>query len=198
MRKILQLGDPKLKNKNTVVKDSRSLTFKRLLKDLKDTMYKTGLIGIAAPQIGRNVQVFLTHPRPTQYRKKGVIDELRTYINPRITYFSKEKSVIYEGCGCVGTTADVSIFGPVERPKEVEVEATDEKGKRFSLRCDGVLARVIQHEMDHLNGIEFIEKVSDYRKLLSREFYIKKIKNTKATKKILKITLKQLSVLASP
>lgn len=153
-----------------------------------DTMYKEELIGIAAPQIGQNFMLFVTHPRKTKARK-AVIDKLRIYINPKLIFASKEQNLIYEGCG------SVSDFGPVLRPKEVEVEAIDEKGQKFSLKTDGILARVIQHEMDHLNGIEFIQKVSDYSKILVKEHYVKQIRNSPLQKKnsiIKKIEFKNL------
>ena len=130
-------------------------------------MAKVDLIGIAAPQIGENYQVFLTHPRKTNARKLEKDDVLRVYINPKITFKSKETNLIYEGCGCVPHS---SIFGPVIRPREIEVEAYDANGQKFRLRCDGILARVIQHEYDHLQGIEFLEKISENRKIISWDF----------------------------
>ncbi|MBI1862615.1 peptide deformylase, partial [Candidatus Microgenomates bacterium] len=73
--------------------------------------------------------------------------------------------------------------------------ALGEKGQTFSVRCDGILARVIQHEMDHLNGIEFIQKVEDYSKIIVGEYYRKKIKSSKEQLKLSKITvLKYLKV----
>jgi len=80
------------------------------------------------------------------------------------------------------------LFGPVLRPEEIEVQAFDENGNKFTLRCDGVLARVIQHELDHLMGIEFIQKVNDYSKILSYDFYCKNIRNSKEQKKSSKVT----------
>jgi len=149
------------------------------------TMKKVGLIGIAASQIGENFMMFTTLLRHTQARKIDSGDKLRIYINPKITYFSKKKNVIYEGCGSVG-----DIFGPVYRPEEVEVVATDEKGQKFSLRANGILARVIQHEMDHLNGIEYLERVTDNRKFASKEHYRKNIRNSKLQLKNSKVTKK--------
>ncbi len=191
VKKILQIGDPKLKTENSVITDFSSRRLKRLIKDLTDTMYKTGLIGIAAPQIGRNENIYITHPRKTQYRKNGNLDELRIFINPEITRRSRKTSVIYEGCGCVGTSKEISVFGPVKRSSEIEVKAHDETGKRFRLRCDGILARVIQHEQDHLEGVEFLERVTDNKHFLSREFYIKKVKNSENMKALLTITKKE-------
>jgi peptide deformylase len=191
IRKIIQIGHPSLKAKNDAIGDFKSMKLKKLIKDLKDTMNKNDLIGIAAPQIAENYTVFVTHPRNTKSRNLGKADKFRVFINPKIINFSKEESVIYEGCGCVP-----NIFGPVRRPKEIKIEAFDQKQNKFSLRCDGILARVIQHEYDHLSGIEFIEKICDYKKIMTKEFYIKNIKNSKeqlSASKITKVEFKKVN-----
>ncbi len=179
VRSTIQAGHPSLKKKNKKIIDLRSQALIKLQKDLVDTMNKTELIGIAAPQIAENYMVFATHARNTKSRNIGKEDKLRFYINPRITYESKAKSLIYEGCGSV---VEGDLFGPVIRSKEIEVEALDENGEKFKLRCDGILARVIQHEYDHLMGVEFIEKVSDYKKVIVGEHYRETVKNSKQQK----------------
>lgn len=192
IRKVIQAGHPLLKAKNKTITSFTSPKLKKLIKDLKDTMYKTDLIGIAAPQIAENFTAFVTHARTTKARELGKDDKFRAYLNPRITHFSKEKSMIYEGCGSV---VDGALFGPVRRPKELTVEAVDEKGRQFTLTCDGILARVIQHELDHLNGVEFIQKVNDYRQIIVEEYYRKNIRNSKKQKdasKIIKIEYRKL------
>lgn len=187
-RKMAEAGHPLLKADNKLVKSFKSPTIKKLIKDLTSTMHKVGLIGIAAPQIAENYMIFITHPRNTKSRKLTREDELRIYINPKLTFKSKEESMIYEGCGSLG-----DIFGPVLRPKEIEVTAFDENGKKFRLRCNGILARVIQHEYDHLMGVEFVEKVTDYKKVVVQKYYRKNIRlskeqleNSKTTKIVFK------------
>lgn len=192
IRKIVEIGHRVLKLENQLIVDFDSSLLRKLIKDLANTMKDADLIGIAAPQIGENYQVFLTQPRKTKARSAGKNDILRVYINPQITFMSKETNFIYEGCGCV---PNLSIFGPVIRPKEIEVEAYDIQGKKFRLRCDGLLARVILHEYDHLQGIEFLEKVTDNRKMLSWDHYRKNIRNSKEQKEaslITKIEYKKL------
>lgn len=171
VRDTIQVGDPRLKAPNKSVTNVRDSKVKRVVQDLIDTMVKNDLIGMAAPQIGENYKIFITHPRKTEARPKDITDVLRVYINPKIVYESSEETIIYEGCGSV-----VGIFGPVKRSKVVSVEATDLRGKKFQLKADGLLARVIHHEMDHLKGIEFIQKVYDYALLKNKEFYLKDIK----------------------
>lgn len=187
VRKTIQIGDPVLKAKNKIVKNFSNAKVKRVIKDLIDTMIARQLIGIAAPQIGENYQIFVTQPRKTKARALPFKDKIRIYINPKITYSSKEKVVIWEGCGCVGVKD--MFFGPVKRPKVVVVEAFDENSKKFQLKCDGILGRVIQHEMDHLNGIEFIEKVDDYKKLMHEMHYTKTIRNSKKQNRLARVTL---------
>ncbi len=190
VRKVIKAGDPRLKADNKLINKLDTPEVKKLIKDLISTMYKVDLIGIAAPQIGENFMIFVTHPRSTKARKLGKTDKLRIFINPKIILKSKDQNLIYEGCG------SVSDFGPVLRPREIEVEAMDENGKKFRLRSDGILARVIQHEYDHLNGIEFIQKVSDYSKIIVQEHYRKQIRNSPLQRKnslIAKIEFRDLS-----
>lgn len=175
-KNIIQVDNPLLKKKNKIIKDCSSLKIKNLIKDLKSLMHKGKLVGISAPQIGQNYMVFITHIRNTKSRKIDKEDKLRVYVNPKITYFSKTQTTIYEGCGSV---VSGDLFGPVLRSKEIEIKAFDENGKQFSLKCDGILARVIQHECDHLAGIEFIQRVSSRNDLVSGQFYRKFIKNSK-------------------
>lgn len=175
---VIQAGHPSLKKPNREITSVNLPKIKKLRKDLISTMNKTGLIGIAAPQIAQNYMIFVTHPRKTKSRNLGRTDILRTYINPKITFMSKAENIIYEGCGSL----DGNLFGPVSRPEEIEIEALDENGQKFKLRCDGILARVIQHEYDHLMGIEFMEKVNDYKKIIVGDYYRKTIRNSRLQK----------------
>ena len=184
VRKVIQIGHPSLHTKNKTI-NFNSSKLKKLIKDLKDTMYKTNLVGIAAPQINENYMVFLTHPRSTKTRKLLKEDICRIYINPKIVSSSKQQINMYEGCGSV---ANGALFGSVLRSKEIKIEAYDEMGKKFSLLTDGILARIILHELDHLTEVEFIQKVNDYSKILSKDFYIKDVRNSKEQKEVSKIT----------
>lgn len=193
IRDTLQLGDPRLKNKNAFVKDFSSSSIKQIISDLVDTMRSQELVGMAAPQIGENIRIFVTEPRETKTRSADQSDELRVFINPVITLFSEEKSLIYEGCGSV---VHGELFGPVIRPKEIVIEAYDAEGEKFRFICDGILARVIQHEYDHLSGIEFTEKISDYKKIVSLEWYIQTIRNSKKQVEESRISKKECITIA--
>lgn len=184
VRKILLIGDPRLKAESQIIKNFKDPKIKKVIQDLKDTMIKKDLIGMAAPQIGYNYKIFITQPRKTKARKLFKGDKLRVYINPKLVKLSKVENVIYEGCGCVP-----NLFGPVKRPQGITIEAFDIKGDKFQIRCDGILARVIQHENDHMVGIEFTDKIMDYKKLMWRDTYYKNIRNSDAQLQASKITI---------
>jgi len=100
--------------------------------------------------------------------------------------------VIFEGCGSV---LNGQLFGPVKRPQEITIQAYDQKGKKFQLRCDGILARVIQHEYDHLSGVEFLEKVSDYKQMMTVDYYRKNIRESKGQVEASKISVVEFNYL---
>lgn len=139
-------------------------------------------------QVGENLQLYITEPRETKTRSKDQADILRVYVNPKIVAASDEKTVIYEGCGSV---ASAMLFGPVERPRQITVEAFDEFGKKFRFTADGILGRVIQHEHDHLSGIEFTEKIADYTQLMHVDFYREKVLPDPEHVKACQITAKE-------
>ncbi len=167
--KTVQAGNPIIHTRSIDVTDFSSEETKRVITDLIDTMRAEDLVGMAAPQIGENVRIFVTEVRETVYRKEGV-DKLRIFINPKVVNVSEKLVSGYEGCGSV---ASAQFFGPVERPEEITVEAVDENGATFKHTADSLLARVIQHEIDHLDGILFHEKISDMKKVMSKEEYVK-------------------------
>ena len=142
---------------------------KQVIQDLVDTMRHADLVGMAAPQIGSNKRIFVTEIRKTKFRTEDT-DELRIFVNPQIVKTSEQESEMYEGCGSV---ASAQFFGPVTRPSEVVVRAQNANGETFTVTASGLLARVIQHEIDHLDGILFPEKISDLKRIMSRNEYLK-------------------------
>ncbi len=166
---IIQIGNPILNRKSDLVIDFKSKTTKKVITNLIDSVRYHGLIGMAASQIGEKLRIFVTEVRNTKYRNLET-DKLRVYINPKIIWSSKKEVVIYEGCGSV---AYAKLFAPVKRPEKIIIQALDETGTEFEFKAEGMLSRVIQHEYDHLDGIEFTEKITDMRKIMSSEEYRK-------------------------
>lgn len=107
------------------------------------TMKKTNGVGLAAAQVGVSYRIFTV----------DVENKVMVFINPEVKDFSDDKVPFEEGCLSVQ-----KIWGPVIRPKKLTVKALNENGEPIKIRAKGLLARVIQHEMDHLNGTLFIDK----------------------------------------
>ncbi|MFA6253945.1 MAG: peptide deformylase [Candidatus Paceibacterota bacterium] len=171
IKNIIQIGNPILSKKSKPVANIKNKETQRVIKNLTDSVRYHNLIGMAGSQIGEKLAIFVIEVRSTKYRKLEK-DKLRIYINPKITWSSKKQVIIYEGCGSV---ANANFFAPVRRPEKIVVEALNEDGEKFKLETGGILARVIQHEYDHLKGIEFIEKITDIKKAMSAEEYKKKM-----------------------
>ena len=128
-----------------------------------------GLVGMAAPQIGINLRMFVTEVRKTRTRDPRQADHVRVFINPRIARFSKQKAFGYEGCGSV---VGGGLFGEVKRSSQVSVIAYSLKGERFALEASDLLARIIQHETDHLDGRVFLDRMPNPKSFMSRGEYL--------------------------
>lgn len=117
-----------------------------LTEEMIETMQNAHGIGLAGPQIGRMDRLFVVRVPE---------DEPRTFINPRITAVSPDEGKYEEGCLSIpGVYADIS------RPLAITVEAWDARGRQFTIDAEGLLARVILHEYDHLNGVLFLDHLS--------------------------------------
>lgn len=139
-----------------------------------------GLVGMAAPQIGSDLRIFISEVRLTQFRRdRKKLDPLKVFINPKITSLSRKHVSDIEGCGSV---ANANLFAQVKRPETITVVAMDAQGKEFELKAKGLLARIIQHEMDHINGIVFTDK-ADPKTYMSGEEYLKVVKKRLKKKK---------------
>ncbi len=151
VKKILKYGDERLRCKTKEV-SKISKKIKTLIEDMLDTMYANNGVGLAAPQVGEPLKIFVIDV--------SLPKELfcpRVFVNPKI--ISKERPVICSE-GCLSFPA---VFTDVVRYKDVKVKALDIHGKSFVLEAkDGeLLARAIQHEYDHLDGILFVDRVTN-------------------------------------
>ena len=193
--RTLQNDEPALHQQCTTVnlEDFNKPEIQKVITDLTDSMRAVGLIAMAAPQIGYHVQIFITEIRATESRPGTELDELRVYINPEIVNYSEEKVELYEGCGSVQTPAR---FGAVIRPKEITIKAYDQNGRQFSLTCNGLLARAIQHEYDHLQGKEFTNSMQPESELVTPEVFKEKILTKPEHQAATKTTLKEIRFLS--
>jgi len=171
-QETVQIGDPVLRETAQNAENIDSVA--SIITDLTDTMQSEKLVGIAAPQIGVSARLFVSEIREGNMRNAPV-EPLCVYINPEIVHVSHETELDYEGCGSI---AHGDIFGLVERSIEITVKYKDGVGVSREKTASGLLARIIQHEMDHLDGILFTD-LCDPKTLVSREYYIKHVLGTK-------------------
>ena len=143
---------------------------RRLMDDMLDTMYAAPGIGLAAIQIGVAKRIIVMDISRDEIKKEPMY-----FINPIIKNRNNEKAKYEEGCLSVPDQ-----FAEIERPNTCEIEYLDYNGKKKLLKADGLLATCIQHEMDHLEGILFI----DYLSKLKKSIIIKKLSKIKVSRKI--------------
>ena len=151
---IVQEGDPALRKKAEPVRDPKAPETQKLVADMILTMKAANGIGLAAPQVGRSLRLFTVN----------VEDKIYIFINPEVKDFGSDKILFEEGCLSVQKT-----WGPVLRPKKLTIKAFNENGQPVKIRAKGLLARVIQHEMDHLNGVLFIDRAEKLYKIEKKQ-----------------------------
>ena len=168
IKPTIQIGNPILraKSKNVNLEDIPSKKIQSVILDLIDSMRNASLVGMAAPQIGINLNVFVSEIRNTKFRKQLITDPVRIFINPKLTYRSQRERDMNEGCGSVDHG---NLFGPVKRNTMVTITAHNEHGEKFTLSAKGLLAQIMQHEYDHLQGTLCIDKFSNTRKIFHKE-----------------------------
>lgn len=156
--KIREIGDPILSKKSSEI-DIKNINNEiiDIIEDLKTTLeYGTGL-GIAAPQIGINKRIIVIGAKKENIKYNDTEEiPITAMINPIWKKLSDETDIQFEGCMSIPI-----IRGKVERYKRIALTYYDEKGNRIIKEASGFLARLIQHECDHLDGVNFIEKVVD-------------------------------------
>jgi len=163
---ILQKDQPVLrqKAKPVVIKDVSSPEIRKILSKMKDALHgEDDGVAIAAPQIGESLRIFIVKGEalamagtPTEGKElKDLV-----FINPEITKISKKKRTMEEGCLSVRY-----LYGKVERSEKITIRAFDEFGVKVERGASGLLAQIFQHEIDHLDGILFIDKAEDLQDL---------------------------------
>ena len=157
---ILVYPAPELKRKSLPVEETGE-ALGRFLDDMTETLRDADGVGLAAPQVGRNIRVLVVDvPLPES-------DERKSYelVNPEIVS-SRGFQTGEEGCLSVP-----GFFADIRRKNHVRVSALDREGKRFTIDAEGMLSRVLQHEIDHLDGILFFERL----RRLKRDLLVKRI-----------------------
>ena len=157
VKRIRLLGDPVLRTKCRVVRNCSSASTRKIVRDLRDTLadfrsrHRFGR-GIAAPQIGAKVRIIYIQ-----------LDKLGPLINPRITKRSERKSALWDDC-----FSFPDILVRVKRNRRIEVSYQDGAGARKKLRATGGLSELLQHEIDHLNGVLAIDRAISTKHVILR------------------------------
>lgn len=148
---IVQYPDPRLACKaNEVTKFDEEL--RQLAIDMAQTMYDAPGIGLAAVQVGHNIRMVVIDISDQK-------NDLKVLVNPVVEKLTEEEHVCEEGCLSLP-----NLYDKVSRPAKVRVKAFDVHGNPISMDCEGLLAVCVQHEVDHLNGIVFIDHLSRLKK----------------------------------
>ena len=163
-RKVIIEPDPILRKKSDSLYQVNN-DIRKLLDDMLKTMYAAPGIGLAAVQIGILKRIIVIDISKKEEKKNPIF-----LINPEIIFQSKETSTYEEGCLSLP-----GHFAEIERPAKCKIEYIDYNGKKAELEAEGLLSTCIQHEIDHLNGILFI----DYLSKLKKDMIIKKLKKQK-------------------
>ena len=154
MYKIVYYGDKRLKAPNARVAEVDG-EIKKIVKNMVKTMFHYNGIGLAAPQVGINKKIVVID---FSFGKNK--DEVMALINPEIIYYGPEKDVMEEGC-----LSFPNLFIDVERSKKVKVRATTLDGNAIEFEGIDFFARVLQHEIDHINSILMVDRISPLKKM---------------------------------
>lgn len=158
IRKLRYMGDPVLREKAAPVAEVTE-EIRTLIADMFDTMYAEEGVGLAAPQVGVGHRVIVVDPRDEDVQPFALI-------NPEIVHLGDELVRDEEGCLSIPGLKEI-----VERPATVRVEAVTGEGEPVVIDAEGLLARILQHEVDHLDGILFLDRVSALkRKMLLKRW----------------------------
>jgi peptide deformylase len=161
-RTVIFLNDDRLRQKAKKI-NQFTPGLKQLAADMLETMRHHQGVGLAAPQIGVMQRLFVAEiPPPTDNQIEPHPQSGTTYVlvNPKVVKTADTMVEGEEGCLSIPTW-----YGLVDRPEWVEVRAQDLNGKWIKIKTDGLLARIFQHELDHLDGVLFIDRIKDRQKL---------------------------------
>ena len=173
VREIIKLPDKRLRLVSEPVKRIDA-GLRKLVEEMFETLYAAPGIGLAGIQVGVAKRVIIM-----DLSKKDDTRKPEVFINPEVTWASEEKSTYGEGCLSIP-----EYYEEVERPAVVKVKYLDFEGKAREVEASGLLATCLQHEIDHLNGILFIDHISKLKRDRITKKFAKAAKTAKSTKKV--------------
>ena len=167
---ISELGDPILRRQAQPIENVHDERIQKLIDRLIFTAGKANGVGIAAPQVAESYRLFIVASRPTIRYPNAPVMEPTAMLNPQIIAHSAEIVKDWEGCLSVP-----GIRGLVPRYQAIEIEYTSRDGKLCRQELTDFVARIFQHEFDHLNGIVFVDRVESTQEIITEEEYQKLI-----------------------
>jgi peptide deformylase len=168
--KVIELGNPVLRQQAQLVVDVKSDRIQKLVDDLILTVQNANGVGIAAPQVAASDRLFIVASRPNPRYPTAPEMEPTAMINPRILSHSSETEKGWEGCLSIP-----GIRGQVPRHQAIEVEYRGRDGKTYRQELTDFVARIFQHELDHLDGIVFLDRVESTQDLMTEQEYQQRI-----------------------
>ncbi|MEI6478804.1 MAG: peptide deformylase [bacterium] len=163
--KILEIGDKRLWKDSKKIKDPRSKKILDLAKGLVNICKRSTGVGISAPQVGENIDMFVILSRPSKKYKKVPNFGPEVVINPKILSKSEKQVKAFEGCLSIP-----GIRAKVLRHKNIEVSYTNIKGEMIKRKFSDFVARIFQHEFDHLRGILILDRADPKEFFSEKEF----------------------------
>ncbi|OKH25807.1 peptide deformylase [Chroogloeocystis siderophila] len=170
IREVVQLGHPLLRTKAQDVENIEEQRIQTLVDDLIATVGQAQGVGIAAPQVAESFRLFIVASRPNPRYPYAPTMEPTAMINPKILAHSTEVVKGWEGCLSIP-----GIRGSVPRYQSIEVEYSDRNGKKQKQELTDFVARIFQHELDHLDGIVFLDRMESTLDLVTEQEYQKRI-----------------------
>lgn len=169
-RTIAQLGAEVLRRRAEPVADVAAPDIQSLIAALRATLAATEGVGLAAPQIGASQRVIMVASRPTQRYPKAPFMEATVMVNPAFEPCSENREKDWEGCLSIP-----AIRALVPRYRDIAISYTDPFGQTASLRLEGFVARVFQHEYDHLEGLIYLDRIESTRDIVTESEYFRLI-----------------------
>ena len=160
--KVAKMGHPVLRRTAEQIPQDQIRTerIQRLIADMFDTMAEYGGVGLAAPQVHESLQLLVIEDIPDPDHDGLFLARRTAVINPEITFLTDEEIAYFEGCLSIP-----DLRGRVPRIRRIRVRGLDQNGAKIDMQIEGFPAVVYQHEVDHLNGILFLDRMRDFQTL---------------------------------
>jgi peptide deformylase len=168
LKNIAQLGEPVLRKRAQLIQFSDMSVLHSLAEDMLHTLDESGGVGLAAPQVYESLRMIIVASRPTARYPNAPVMPATVMLNPEFTVLSEDIEKDWEGCLSIP-----GVRALVPRYKDIGVTYTDRMGQTQCTQLEGFVARVFQHEIDHLDGLVYLDRVENNRDIISETEFFK-------------------------